>query len=128
MKTLERLFEKEDYSRRDEIQRTRKEQERLETRKANLQNDLMDRSITSQDYQDINGRVDKDLVLIKDKFIDLQQQTSPFKIYIQKEVPMLENFLKYYWKSDGASKGRVSVRAGARKKDRELKLELTRSH
>jgi hypothetical protein len=65
MKTLERLFEKEDYSRRDEIQRTRKEQERLETRKANLQNDLMDRSITSQDYQDIKGRVDKDLVLIR---------------------------------------------------------------
>ena len=52
---MEKLFEKEDYSRRDEIQRTRKEQERLETRKSNLQNDLMDRTITHQDYQDMKG-------------------------------------------------------------------------
>jgi hypothetical protein len=29
---------------------------RRETRKANLQNDLMDRSITPQDYQDMKGR------------------------------------------------------------------------
>ena len=106
-KTLEKLFEKEDYSRRDEIQRTRKEQERLETRKANLQNDFMDRTITPQDYQDMKGRVEKELVLLKDKLTDLQQQTSPFKIYIQKEVPMLENLLEYYRKSDGATKKKI---------------------
>ena len=58
----------------------------------------MDRTITSQDYQDMKGRVEKELVLLKDKLTDLQQQISPFKIYIQKEVPMLENLLKYYRK------------------------------
>ena len=67
----------------------------------------MDRTITSQDYQDMKGRVEKDLVLIKDKLTDLQQQTSPFKIYIQKEVPMLENLLEYYRKSDGATKKKI---------------------
>ena len=71
-KTLEKLFEKEDYNRRDEIQRTRKEQERLETSRSNLQNDLMDRTITPKDYQGMKGRVEKDLVLIKDKLTDLQ--------------------------------------------------------
>ena len=49
------------------------EQERLELRKSNLQNDLMDRTITSQDYQDMKGRVEKDLVFIKDELTDLQQ-------------------------------------------------------
>ena len=106
-KTLEKLFEKEDYQRKDEIQKTRKELEKLELRKSNLQNDFMDRTITPQDYQDMKGRVDKGLVLLKSKLTDLQQQTSPFKIYIQKEVPMLENLLEYYRKSDGATKKKI---------------------
>ena len=99
---MEKLFEKEDYQRKDEIQKTRKELEKLELRKSNLQNDLIDRTITSQDYQDMKGRVEKELVLLKDKLTDLQQQISPFKIYIQKEVPMLENLLKYYRKVSSA--------------------------
>jgi hypothetical protein len=49
----------------------------------------------------IGDRVEKTFVLIKNKLADLQQQTSPFKVYIQKEVPMLENLLGYSRKSDG---------------------------
>jgi len=30
------------------------------------------------------------------------EQTSPYKIYIEKEIPLIENLLKYYRKSDGA--------------------------
>ena len=48
-------------------------------------------------------QLDNELVLIKDKLIDLQQQTSPFKVYIQKELIMLENLLEYYRKSDSAT-------------------------
>jgi hypothetical protein len=92
---------------RDDIQRTKKELEKLETRKSNLQNDLMDRTITSQDYQDMKGRVEKELVLLIDKLTELQQKISPFKVYIQKEVPMLENLLEYYMKSDGATKKKI---------------------
>jgi hypothetical protein len=77
----------------------RKELEKLEHRRSNLQNDLMDGTITPQYYQDMKGIIEKDLVLIKDSLIDLQQQTSPFKIYIQKEVQVLENLLEYYSKS-----------------------------
>jgi DNA invertase Pin-like site-specific DNA recombinase len=106
-KTLEKLFEKEDYQRKDEIQKTRKELEKLELRKSNLQNDLMDRVITSHDYQDMKGRVEKELVLLKEKLNDLQQHNSPFKVYMQKEIPMLENLLEYYRKSDGATKKKI---------------------
>lgn len=106
-KTLEKLFEKDDYQRKDAIQRTKKEIEMLETRKSNLQNDLMDRTITSQDYQDMKGRVDKEIVLVKDKLTELQQAIPPFKVYLQKDVPMLENLLEYYRKSDGATKKKI---------------------
>ena len=106
-KTLEKLFEKYDYQRRDEIQKTKKELEKLELLKSNLENVLVDRIINSHDYQDMKGRVDKDIVLIKDKLTELQQEVSPFKIYIQKEVPMLEYLLEYYRKSDGVTKKKI---------------------
>ena len=79
---------------------SKKEFERLELLKSNLQIDLKDRVITSHDYQDMKGRVDKDIVLIKDKFTELQQEVSPLKVYLHKEVPMLENILEYYTKSE----------------------------
>ena len=106
-KTLEKLFEKEDYNRRDKIQRTQKELERLETRKSNLQDNLLDNVITPQDYQEMKDKLEKELVLTRAKLNDLQQQSSPFKVYIQKEVPMLENLLEYYRKSDGRTKKKI---------------------
>jgi hypothetical protein len=51
--------------------------------------------------------VNKELVLLKDKLNDLLQQVSPFKIYIEKEIPMLENLLEFYRKSDGATKKKI---------------------
>jgi len=104
---LEKLFEKDDFQRRDEIQKTKKELEKLELCKSNLQNDLMDRVITSQDYQDMKVRLDKDIVLTKEKLIELQREVSPFKVYIQVEVLMLENLLEYYKKADGKTKMKI---------------------
>lgn len=57
---------------------------KLGLRKSNLQNNLIDHTITSHDYQEMKGREEKDLVIIKDRLTKLQQQTSPFKVYIQK--------------------------------------------
>jgi hypothetical protein len=67
----------------------------------------MDRVITSHDYQEMKGRIDKEIVSTRDKLTLLQQETSPFKIYIKKEVPMLENLLEYYRKSDGKTKKKI---------------------
>lgn len=106
-KTLEQLFEKDDYKRRDDIQKVKKELDKLELRKSNLQNDLMDRVISSEDYQEMKGRVEKDIVFMKDKLTELQQEISPFKRYIQKEIPMMENLMEFYRKSDGATKKKI---------------------
>jgi chromosome segregation ATPase len=131
-KTSEKLFEKDDYQRKDEIQKVKKELEKLELRKSNLQNDLMDRTITPQDYQDKKSRVDKEIVLVKDKLTELQQEISPFKVYIQKEVPMMENLREYYRKSDGKTKKKILGRIFAEKfvlekgKVASFKLEVRR--
>ena len=67
----------------------------------------MDRTIKANDYKELRSRADKELVLLKDKLTDLQQQTSPFRDYIQKDVLMLENLLDYYRKSNGDTKKKL---------------------
>jgi hypothetical protein len=81
--------------------------ERLELRSSNLMNGFLDKIISPDDYREMKARSDKELVLLKDKLTDLQQPTSPFKVYIQKEEPMLENLLEYYRKSDGATQKKI---------------------
>lgn len=55
----------------------------------------------------MKSRVDKDIVLTKEKLTGVQQEKSPFKVYLQKETPMLENLLEFYRKSDGAAKKKI---------------------
>jgi len=40
-------------------------------------------------------RVDKDLVLTKDKLAGIMNQSSPFKTYLNKELAILENIMEY---------------------------------
>ena len=58
-KLLEKIFEKEDLNRRDEIQRGKKDIEKAEARRYNLQDLIPDGTISPQDYKDMKGKVDK---------------------------------------------------------------------
>ena len=104
---LEKIFEKEDLNRRDEIQRVKKDIEKAEARRSNLQDLILDGTISPQDYQDMKGKVDKDLVLFKSKLSGLMDQPSPYKTYISKTVPMLENLTGYYKAADGQTKRKI---------------------
>ncbi len=49
----------------------------------------------------------KTLIGLELKLKDLKKSTSPFKTYVNKEVPMLENIAEYYKKSDGKTKKKI---------------------
>ena len=55
----------------------------------------------------MKGRVEKELVLLKNKLTELQKEISPFKVYMQKGIPMLENLLEYHRKSGGATRKKI---------------------
>ena len=52
-KVLEKVFDRADHHKRDEIQTLKKEIEKKEQRKSNVQDRLMDNDITPQDYRDM---------------------------------------------------------------------------
>ena len=106
-KVLEKLFEKEDLNRRDDIQRMKKEIEKAEARRSNLQGLILDGKISPGDYNEMKGKVDKDLVLFKSKLNGLQDEPSPYKTYISKTLPMLENLTGFYKQADGQTKRKI---------------------
>ena len=85
----------------------KKDIERAEARKSNLQDLILNCTITPQDYQDMKGKVDKDLVMFRSKLSGLMDQPSPYKTYISKTVPMLENLTGYYKAADGQTKRKI---------------------
>ncbi len=67
----------------------------------------MDRKISSEDFHPMKGRTEKTLTGLQLKLKNLKQSTSPFKTFINKEVPMLENIAMYYKKADGKTKKKI---------------------
>jgi SMC interacting uncharacterized protein involved in chromosome segregation len=104
---LEKLFDKEDSMRKDEITKTEREIEKIQSRITSLQDQFMDKQIDPQDYHLMKQRVEKDLVGLSCKLKDLKDDKSPFKEYIKHTVPMLENLVSYYRKSDGNTKKKI---------------------
>ena len=104
---LEKLFDREDLSRKSDIEKLRKEIDKVEGRKSNLQKRLLDEDITPQDYQEMKKGIDKDLLSYKTKLDGLTQGMTPYKNYINKEIPMMENLLLFYRKSDGKTKKKI---------------------
>ena len=85
----------------------KKDIEKAEARKSKLQDLILDGTISPQDYQDMKGKVDKDLVLFRSKLSGLTDQPSPYKTYIIKTVPMLENLTGFYKQADGQTKRKI---------------------
>jgi hypothetical protein len=59
----------------------------------------MDGEISPKDFHPMEQRTEKTLTGLEFKLKDLKKSTSPFKTFINKEVPMLENIVECYKKS-----------------------------
>ena len=104
---LERIFDREDHQRKDEITRVKSEITKVESRKTNLDERFLDNEITSQDYHSMKEKVEKDMVQLRVKLNTLMDQKSPYRTYINKTIPMLANLSEYYRNSNGETKKKI---------------------
>jgi hypothetical protein len=104
---LEKIFDREDRQRRELINRTKNDLLKIEERMNSLKEKFLDNLINPQEYYGLKEKLDKDLFLNKNILNELVQQSSPFKNYINKTVPMLENLSEYYRNSTGETKKKI---------------------
>ena len=106
-KVLEKVFDKEDYIRRDEIEKTKQKIEKMEQRKSNLQDRLLDGEISGKDFTEMAEKVDKEMASLKNTLSGLQTEMTPYRNYVKHTLPMLENLVEYYRKADGKTKKKI---------------------
>jgi site-specific DNA recombinase len=63
----------------------------LKQRKERIQNEYMDGKISSQDYQELKMNIDTKMFENERKSKDMNEEYSPYKEYLNKHVPALED-------------------------------------
>jgi len=106
-KVLEKVFDKEDFARRDETVKVQQKIEKMEQRKSNLQDRLLDGEISGKDFTEMSEKVDRELALLKNTLSGLQTEMTSYRNYVKHTLPMLQNLVEYYRKSDGNTKKKI---------------------
>ena len=104
---LERLFDNEDIERKRNIVKTNSEIEKKNDQRNNIQELLRDGKLDIDEYRELKNPIDADIYLLKRKLTDLNEEMTPYKDYINNQVPMLENLVEFYQKSDGKTKNKI---------------------
>ena len=68
---------------------------------------LHDGDISSSDYNDMKIRIESELSQKQVKLDWLKSSKSPFKVYLNKTLPMIENLSQYWDKADGKTKQKI---------------------
>lgn len=106
---LKRTFESSSTNRKSSIKNLEFEVEKLKKRREFINNEYMDAKLSSEDYQELKNSINSKLFKINNQLDELNKQTSPFKDYVDKQIPMLENLVEYYKSVDGKTKNLSSI-------------------
>jgi DNA invertase Pin-like site-specific DNA recombinase/uncharacterized protein YdcH (DUF465 family) len=104
---LERIFEAEDSNRVKLIQNTKDEIQRLKQRRIHIQDEYMDGKISSLDYQELKMVLDTKVFEKERSLKEMNEEHSPYKEYLNKHVPALEDLTSLYQKVDGKTKKQI---------------------
>lgn len=101
------MFEVEDADRLKSIKRLNSELEKLDGQRSVLQSNFLNQTIELQEYREMKQMIDSKVYEINSQLTEIEQQKSPIKDYLNNHVPMMENILDYYLKSDGKTKNKI---------------------
>lgn len=106
--SLEQMIDRDDNERLSKINKITIDIEKVNLRKVNLENSFLDGLISSEDFKTIKKRIDEELIDLTDTSRELKSHISPFKEYLNKTLPMIENLSGYWDLADGETKKKDS--------------------
>ena len=104
---LEGLFDNDDANRKKNIQKITVDIEKLNKRRIFVDEQYMDGLIMASEYQDLKNNINSRLFEEKRKLQESMEVLSPFKEYLDKQVPMLEDLVGFYKSVDGNTKRKI---------------------
>ena len=104
---LEGMFDNDDANRKKNIQKINVDIEKLNKRRIFVDEQYMDGLIMASEYQDLKNNINSRLFEEKRKLQESMEVLSPFKEYLDKHVPMLEDLVGFYKSVDGNTKRKI---------------------
>jgi DNA invertase Pin-like site-specific DNA recombinase len=104
---LEKVFEMEGSDRKKDIKRLEKEIIELNQRITFIRNEYMSQRLPFTEYNEMKMELDTQLYHLNKNLTDMTQEMTPYRTYIEKEVPLLEDLVSFYKNSDGKTKKKI---------------------
>ncbi|MFC0263829.1 recombinase family protein [Fontibacter flavus] len=104
---LQTIMERDFSGQKSKINKLKTEQEKLIQRKIILQDSFIDGKIDSEDFKEIKKRIESDLFKVEENIRSLESEKSPFKEYLNKTLPLIENLPSFWRKADGKTKKKI---------------------
>ncbi len=104
---LEGFFDNDDINRKNDIIKCNNEIEKLNKRRVFVDEQYMDGQIIASEYQDLKNNINSRLFEEKRRLQELNEINSPFKDYIDNQIPMLEDLVSFYKSVDGKTKNKI---------------------
>ncbi len=106
-KVLAKKFESMDLERKRKQKGLERELETLKGRKTFLQNEYLEGKIIAADYSELKSSIEVKLYQVEMELSNLKSQKTPFKDYLDNDIPLMEDLIGFYRKADGRSKKKI---------------------
>lgn len=106
-KVLAKKFDSMDLERQRKQKDLERELETLKGRKTFLQNEYLEGKITAADYNELKSTIEVKLFQADMGLTNLKSQKTPFKDYLDNDIPLMEDLVGFYQKTDGRSKKKI---------------------
>jgi DNA invertase Pin-like site-specific DNA recombinase len=106
-KVLSKKFDSMDLERKRRQKEIERELETLKSRKTFLQNEYLEGKISSVDFNELKSSIEVKLFQADMELTNLKSQKTPFKDYLDNDIPLMEDLIGFYRKADGRSKKKI---------------------
>jgi hypothetical protein len=104
---LQGMMEKDFTGQKQKIEKLKSDREKLINRKLSLQDSFLDGKIDSEDFKEMKKRVENEIFAINESINRYQGEMSPFKEYLTKSLPMIQQLPEFWRKCDGKTKKKI---------------------
>ena len=105
--TLSKFFVSQGQERKSKEIQLKNQEEKLLEQKKTLQTQFIEEKINIEEYRELKSNIDEKLYLVQSQLDDVIQEIDPVNEYLSKYVPLLEDLLNFYRKSDGKIKKKI---------------------
>ncbi|GAB2498726.1 recombinase family protein [Algoriphagus taiwanensis] len=104
---LQEMMEKDFTGQKSKIEKLKSDREKLILRKVTLQDSFLDGKIDSDDFKEMKRRIEDEIFSIDESLKQYQGEMSPFKEYLTKSLPMIQQLPIFWRKCDGKTKKKI---------------------